>query len=321
VTMTEAYKAIVPKKKWVFEPVNCAFCEVDDASVYFETDKYDEGKLTFVRCNRCGLIYQNPCPTRESMANLFGSLEFISAKQSNQAYEKAVGYWDYIEDENFRLPMAKYRLKRIERLTGGKNLNILKIACGTGTLLYVAKQKGHEVTGVDLSPFFCRFAKEKYDLDLINDWFENVDFGKSKYDVIAMLGAGGNVHEPKQFYRKICALLKDDGLFFVNDVPVDSWVVKLQGTKHFGFKPPALQLFPKKVMLNLLEQCGFEIVSDSWDYQYTNLAKILLFLRIKLIWKALSFLPLEKIVFKLPVPGNYSLICRKRNAANLAIVQ
>jgi len=159
--------------------------------------------------------------------------------------------------------------------------------------------------------YFCSIAREKYGVELINDWFENVDFGDQRFDVIAMWGASGNVHEPKKFYRKIRSLLKDDGYFLMNDTPVDSWVVKLQGTNHWGFKPPCLQYFPKDVMLRLLDECGFDVVSDGFDYQFTNLAKLGLFSRVKLIWKMLQLLPLERIVFKLPVPGNYALTLRK----------
>jgi len=122
----EFKNGLVPPKQCDFVPTQCCVCGKDEAEHLYSVNGFDEGPLNFVKCSHCGLIYQNPRPTAESLANFFSTLEFLSAKESKIDFSRLVGYWDYFADEPFRKEMAIARLKIIDQLMGGEKIQHLK---------------------------------------------------------------------------------------------------------------------------------------------------------------------------------------------------
>jgi len=310
----EFAEGLTGKQKFVFEPTVCCVCRVDDSHPLYTIDKYDEGMVTFVRCNRCGLVYQNPRPTAESLMNFFSTQEFLSAKEAGVDFDKFIGYWDYLGDELPRQRIAAYRYQRLISLTGDRKLKILKGGCGPGTFLALAKSKGHDVTGVETSNFFCKYGKYKYGLDLIHSSFEDADLPENSFDVILLLGVLQHLNDPKLCLEKANRLLKDNGYFLVNYMASDSVMTRLQGQNHFVFRPQVLNFFSKKNLLQLLGIAGFDVMSHDFDFQYTTLSKLVWLSRMRFLWEGLKFLPTDKIVFKLPIPGGFMLRCRKKSA-------
>lgn len=310
----EYVEGLTEMQKFVFEPTFCCVCGVDDSRSLYTIDKYDEGVITFVCCNRCGLVYQNPKPTAETLVNFFSTQEFLSAKESGVDFDKFIGYWDYLGDEIPRQKIAAYRFGRLVELTGDRKLNILKGGCGPGTFLALAKSKGHNVTGVETSNFFCRYGKHKYGLDLIHSSFEDADLPEGTFDVVLLLGVLQHLNDPKLCFEKAWRLLKKDGYFFVNYMAFDSLMTRIQGQDYFIFRPQVLNFFPKNTFLHLLDNTGFEILSHGLDVQYTTLSKLVWLSRIRFLWAGLKFLPTDKIVLKLPIPGGFMARCRKKSA-------
>ena len=289
----------------------CSHCGVDDSDELYVIDDFDEGRLRFVTCRRCGMIYQNPCPTAESLAEFFSSEGFVSAKDAGADYEKLTGYWDYLADEPFLLKLAEYRLKRIQKITGDKKLRFLKIACGPGTFLHVAKQHGHEALGVDTSTIFCKVARDRYGVEIINTSCETVDLGERRFDVAMIMGALGNLNDDVACIQKLYDHLDEGGLLVMNYPAADSWLIRFQGKNNFNYRPPTLRMFAAKTLEKVVEKIGFEVVEHTYDVQYSNLTKVLQFSRIPLLWKLFSWLPTNDIIFKLIVPGNKFIVCRK----------
>jgi 2-polyprenyl-3-methyl-5-hydroxy-6-metoxy-1,4-benzoquinol methylase len=307
----EFKNGLATSKQFDFESTQCCVCRKDEAEPLYTIINFDEGQLNFVRCSHCGLIYQNPRPTAESLANFFSTVEFLSAKESQIDFSKLVGYWDYFGDEPFRRKMAISRLETINKLSGGRRLSILKVGCGYGTFLAEGQSMGHQVTGVDTSKFFCAYGKHRYGVDIINASFEDVDLGENNYDIVLLLGVLQNLNDPRTCIEKAFRLLKNGGYLFINYQDANSFLIKLQGSKHFLFRPPVLNIFPKKSLEELLDMCDFKMISRSRDFQYTNLSKFIWFARLKFLWHAAKCFPVDNLLFKIPVPGGFFMICQK----------
>lgn len=301
--------------KFQYRPTRCAICDTDDEKLLYKITTFQEGDLNFVRCNHCGLVYQNPRPTEDSLRQFFTSTSFVSHKETKEGKE-LTGYYDYLGDESFRLKMAKGRLKQINRIFNQKKpLDILKIAPGTGTFLKLAKDQGHHITGVDVSEFFVDYARQHYGIDMILSTFEDVDLGDRKFDVVAWWGSIANLNDPPLCLEKIHRHLKDDGILMVNYQNFESLLPRIQKSKYFLFRPPVLNFFSKKNIIQLMDKKGFRVVSHKLEWQYTNLGKLSYFSRVKLFRKIVDALKVHYLVFKMPVPGTHMMILKKKDKA------
>ena len=118
------------------------------------------------------------------------------------------GYQDYDADEYIRERNAEIRIQEVESLfEKNKKLDLPKIACGYGTLLKIARKKGHNAEGIDLSDVMVKNAKQKYNLKIIHNDFLKHDFGSRKYDAIILYGALNNFLSPIDVAKKIYGLL------------------------------------------------------------------------------------------------------------------
>ena len=190
----------VKVNKFRFIPTTCMLCGSDNHRDHYVIDKYEQGKLYFVRCNHCGTRYQNPMPDQPSMAEFYHSQSFFSAKASSGPL---TGYQDYDAQENIRHINARKRLAEIEGLfPAKKKLRILKVACGYGTLVKLARNCGHDAEGIDFSDVMVKGAKQRYDIDLIHADFLEYDFGDRTYDAVLLYGAINNFLRPLDVAQK-----------------------------------------------------------------------------------------------------------------------
>jgi len=299
--------------KFEYTPTKCFVCGEDNTELLYKLeDKYKEGPLTFVRCKNDGLIYQNPVPTPETLQSFFNTSSFVSKENTDEA-EELTGYQDYLSGEEFRKRMSQERLDDLNKRFGQKKpLDILKIAPGTGIFLKLAQDFGHKVLGVDVSEFFVNYARKNHKVEMILSPWETADLGGKNFDVILLFGAILNFRDPKAVLTKIHKHLKPDGELHINYSSADSWWVKLRGSNHFLFRPPVITFFNKKNFEQILRDTGFNVEVHKKEPQFTHLAKLAYFSKVKPFIKFVEFLNLKKFIVKIPVPGAYYVIAKKK---------
>lgn len=99
------------------------------------------------------------------------------------------------------------------------SLTILDLGCGPGIYTELFAQKGHQVTGVDISKNSIEYAgnsaKEKaLDIEYINADYLNIELQKEKYDLVLLIYADLGVlfpQERKKLLKNIYAALKPNG--------------------------------------------------------------------------------------------------------------
>ncbi len=298
--------------KLEFESTNCNVCGSSEISPVIEVDKYREGKLRFVRCDECALVYQNPRPTSESLLALFASEEFMSSRESGRPDNEIVGYYDYLADEPFRMRLARYRLRKVERLfPAGKKLSICKIACGSGSFLKVAQDNGHQVLGVDASPTFVQVARERYGVSMILSPAEEADLGDASFDVIMLLGALNNMSSLAKIFQQVRRHLAPGGFFIFNYFDIDNALARFQKENYWLYRPPVLYHFTRPQMKAMMDRFGWRIVKHEQDIQYTNLAKLFGFLGIKPLWAVIDRLKLHHVIIKIPILSCYWCVVQR----------
>ncbi len=295
--------------KFHFVPTVCNLCGNSESKERYTISKFQQGELHYVTCAQCGTAYQNPMPDQESMQAFYHSQNFFNCTSTG---DELTGYRDYDAEEDTRQANSRKRLQEVESLfPPGKKLSLLKVACGYGTLVSQAREKGHDAQGIDFSQTMVEGAKQRYGLDLIQDDFLKHDFGEKTYDVILLYGAINNFLRPLDVARKVHALLNPGGLYVVNHVWLDSFPERLLGKKYWIYRPPILGLFPRQAFIDYHLQLGYELARAKRDVQYMTFDKLFGYLQFRPLIKLAELLRISRRGITIPVPGYDRVFLRK----------
>jgi Methyltransferase domain len=171
-------------RDWKFENVGCPGC-LSDAAEPTVRRTVQSLPLEFSRCLDCGLIYQTPRLTRESLSSYFSSETFIQDPNGDNL-DELLGYPDYFDWDKSYAVTAKLRLDRIGRFKRPPG-ELLEIGTATGSFLAAARSFGFRVRGLDLSSRFAAFARKRHDLNIDVGYVEEFAMPRSHYDVICSM--------------------------------------------------------------------------------------------------------------------------------------
>lgn len=269
-----------------FEYVCCNICGTDDTVTLFV---YGVSKV--VKCRKCGLIYKNPR---------------ISADEYKKYLETSVDQIDekvYLAKEKIYLII----LNEIERIKNkGK---ILDIGCGSGYFLKLARDKGWNVYGTEVNPYYIKFAKEKFGIEIQQSNLK--EFKDEEFDVVSLLEVIDQFRFPKEELVEVKRILRKGGLLVIRIVN-GLWHCTLEKFRKFfsffGLYPTIIHLysFTPKTIKHLLNSVGFieiKILNSHFTkgdpYKTgSNFGKIIVPLCKFVVWvisQILYFLSLKKI--------------------------
>ena len=93
-----------------------------------------------VRCPSCGLLFRRELPTQAQLDEIYG-LEYFKGG--------AVGYLDYVADEDVHRTSARNRLEALERVVPRGRL--LDVGAAAGFFVDEARTRGWDASGIDIS--------------------------------------------------------------------------------------------------------------------------------------------------------------------------
>ena len=132
--------------------------------------------ISIVKCANCGLVYANPRP--EYSPEEFNKL--YSEEYFNAPYMRF-----YIEKEGRQSNESfTSRLAWIEKFK--RNGRILDIGCASGGFLRMAKDRGWEAFGVEVSKTAAEIAREKYGLPVSTGKLDEAGFDNEFFDVVTV---------------------------------------------------------------------------------------------------------------------------------------
>lgn len=138
-----------------------------------------------------------------------------------------------------------------------KKGDYLDLGCSIGVYPAFFKDKGWDITGVEISQESCKYAKEKYNLDIVNANLEEVDFDK-KFDLITAFEVVEHCQDPLSLLTKCHNWLKDNGVLMLSTPNADSPSAHFRWSEghHCGH----LTLFGYTKLAEILEKLGFEVI-------------------------------------------------------------
>jgi SAM-dependent methyltransferase len=219
-----------------------------------------------MECGSCGYRFVNPRPTQAAIAS---------------AYSDPHAYDHWLKEEEGRERMWRKRLDLLEREARSGRGRLLDVGAGIGTFLALARERGWEVAGTEVSRSAIRLARERHSLELIAGQLEEADLPAGAFKVVTLWHVLEHVPAPSLVLRTARRLLAPDGLAVIA-VPNDARAMVLPRrvkrlltrTAYERYEPVApgeevhLSHFRPDVLKRLVRQTGFAPGPVTVDDQY-----------------------------------------------------
>ncbi|MBT6047484.1 MAG: class I SAM-dependent methyltransferase [Candidatus Scalindua sp.] len=213
----------------------------------------------FFECCRCRLVFGPFSPEKGFFDKLYSKSYF--------ADENAGGYGDYAVEKEAVEQAALKRVRKLNALRAGSR-KLLEIGCAFGYFLGKAKDC-FDVSGVELSDYAAKYAREQLGLNVIKGSIEEASFAESSFDVVVMWDVIEHIPSPVLALKEINRVLRSGGLLALSTPDISSLISRIQGKSWRLYDPPYhLNYFSRKTICKLLESTGFRIlkIEHCWEY-------------------------------------------------------
>lgn len=241
----------------MFEHVSCYLCGEDDHEHFIKAQEDLTGKpgwFNFVKCRRCGLVYQEPRVDMEHIGAYYDE-EYIAHRKRKDwgilqpVYDWAMGKYDRDKDE---------LISDFVQLDGSSQ--VLDVGCAVGTFLTAMQDRyGCQISGVDFKDcsYYPGFDRIKFYQGL----FYEQDFGDARYDLITMWHFLEHDYDPMRSLRTARELLTPQGRLIIEVPRLDSVSFALYKERWPGLQAPQhTVLFDKEHLLSSVRAQGLEVV-------------------------------------------------------------
>lgn len=222
--------------------ISCPACGASEYRVYGT-----RGRNRIVVCRGCTLFYVNPVPDRE---------ELDAGVKGSSAYTK-----DQERKVDFFRARAERLFDAVERHTAPGR--VLDIGCAIGTELDVARERGWEGVGLELSLSSVQVARER-GLDVRQQTLEESELPAGHFDLVTMNHVLEHIAYMDDFLSEVTRILVKKGLFYIAVPNVNAWRRFLRGKRyHWTFQDDHFFHFSPRTLKRLLEKHGFTILELS----------------------------------------------------------
>jgi SAM-dependent methyltransferase len=235
---------------------NLSACPACDSPIMQPWLTKEVGGVTFKldRCCACGTGYVNPRPSLEYLKSIYaitghGSRSLISL--------------DSVMAAEIEFPNSTVDAQRIinyaQKLLGRrKNLELLDIGSGYGFFSRAGLEAGFQVTAVNPASSENSIFKQLNAFEPIPQFFEEVDFGAKKFDLVILSQILEHFLDPRQILIRVNSLLNRGGVVAIAVPNVDAILIKiLKSRSSFLGLPEHLTHFSFKGLEAILQRTGF----------------------------------------------------------------
>ncbi|MBG15234.1 MAG: methyltransferase [Crocinitomicaceae bacterium] len=203
--------------------------------------------FTITKCCKCGFLFTNPIPTKETIGNYYKSNNYIS----HSGTKKGLINYIYHFVRNYQL-FKKERL--ISNLSNEKTL--LDIGCGTGEFLSYCKNKGWNTVGTepDLQ------TRERIKNLTIFPGLNSKELRENSFSIVTMWHVLEHVYDLEDDLKTISSLIKKGGYLIVAVPNHESFDAKIYKENWVAYDVPIhLYHFRKKDIKALFSKFNFEL--------------------------------------------------------------
>ncbi|OPH57488.1 hypothetical protein BC351_02880 [Paenibacillus ferrarius] len=224
---------------------SCPICEEAESKLYYRYPRFN-----LMKCSGCEVIYRE-------------SLESVQHDQLiRDIYDEN---WVAMRDRyavNTLREHASFNTMLLDMFVQKKG-KLLEIGSGTGEFLWLAREAGWEVTGVEPSAVACEYANHRYGLALHNEiWHESIFEQGESFDAIVFWHVLEHIPNPKSFLKQVKRLLKPEGRVLFSLPNLHSLTNAILGTASpILVEEDHLCHYAKEHIEQLMSLNGYDIIS------------------------------------------------------------
>jgi 2-polyprenyl-3-methyl-5-hydroxy-6-metoxy-1,4-benzoquinol methylase len=195
-------------------------------------------KAHLCQCRDCGFIFSQQIPSPEELVHFY-----------SDAYD-VTSYFSPITEQRYEALLDSLEPYR-------KTNKILDIGSGYGFFLEVAKRKGWEVYGTELSDKTVKVCTSK-GIEMLKGEITNDSFESGMFDVIVAIELLEHINYPKEFVKQAKRLLRPGGKVYLTTPNFNSILrYRLKEKYNIIEYPNHLCYYTKKSLVKLFSDQGF----------------------------------------------------------------
>jgi len=206
---------------------------------------HQEGSFQMVRCSSCQFIYLNPRPTSEFLLRFYQ--DYLPENGSS------IKAWQRMME-----PVFKKAANLIQQYK--EKGELLDVGSGFGFFLSEMKNRGWDVTGIEISQKAMDYARDVLGLTIHPGPLEKANFPDNYFDAVTGFYVIEHLPYPMVFLRECHRIIKPGGLLLLrypHTTPIKN-LLQIFGIKNRLYDLPAhLSDFSPKMIQRCLEKIGF----------------------------------------------------------------
>lgn len=201
-----------------------------------------QNQLRAERCSHCGMVFVSNTPITKENISQFYTMDAYKGKRDLQDtslyetyYENAfVGY----DEQDITILQFKRILDDISRhfsLPQNNRPRLLDVGCASGVFLDIARKKGFDVKGVEISEDLADYARKEFHLDVSHDLIE-AGYPTSSFDVVTLLDVIEHLPPSllEKMIKEIHRVLQPGGILVLRTPGEDAMLRQIAKTLYFG---------------------------------------------------------------------------------------
>jgi SAM-dependent methyltransferase len=202
---------------------------------------------------------RNPQPSDRELSAIYTEQYFLVPGAEADRLKRGTAA-DYLDNIEQRLGICL--------AAAGTQPRLLEVGSGLGNLLFEAKKRGYDVTGVEYSASSVRAANERLGAEcVVQGTIGDVPLPDSSFDVAVLADVIEHTRDPLSNLKRIWRLLRPGGALFMALPSLDSWSARLMRERWMEFKLEHLFYFDSSTVRTALLKSGFEEVEVSTGWK------------------------------------------------------
>ncbi len=206
-------------------------------------------------CLQCGLAFISQLPEAEFLESLYGESYFRKEIGDGTGYQ-SYG-WNKVFDIQAIFGTVIEIISKHHLLKGAR---VLEVGCATGELLFLAREAGASVVGLERSEWAAEEARRRFNLEIINGTLEEAPLTPNSFDVVVSLEVIEHTLSPQLFMKTLASMVRPGGLVIMSTP--NYRMAKILGDRWVGFRMSFEHLYflSDEVLMRLGRRFGLSTV-------------------------------------------------------------
>lgn len=224
------------------QPVVCASCG-QSAVERLWTLRFESypGPFRLWQCSACGVVFNWPQLPDDQIGDQYDSDYYIFSLPPARRWARA----------------AQLYIEQLLPLEPAEGRRLLEVGCAQGDLLAIARKRGWNVHGIEISPEPSARARRAYGIPVEVGTLEEVGPTLGRFDVAIATDVIEHVPSPRRFLEAMRAVLHPGGLAIIETPNAGGLWSRVGGRRWIGYNRFHLFLFDPGSLIRLMRACGF----------------------------------------------------------------